>query len=291
MTRFARLCTPAETAVHTALQQLPCSPHRCARTTAGERTRDPGWMHPDAGYAAACLDLLLGSRCVGCGLAGRVLCSGCAATLERLPSRTMPDPAPPELPPVFSVSDYEGVPRAALLAHKEQGRLTLARPLGRALALSVLGVLATVEDPVRRVHLVAPPTRRGVVRQRGHDPLGRMVGHCVRALRADGVHVAVASRLGVRREIRDQAALGARARADNLASAFVASALPWMSAPDQVCVVVDDIVTTGATAAEVVRALREAGSTVVGVAVVAATRRRSPSLRDMRAGAVTRSTG
>ncbi|MGI8434465.1 MAG: ComF family protein [Nocardioidaceae bacterium] len=181
------------------------------------------------------------------------------------------------------MSSYEGVARAALLAHKEQRRLSLARPLGNALALSVLGVLATLEEPVRRVRLVGPPTRRAVVRERGHDPMARVVGHCCRALRATGVDAVAGSSLRMRRAVTDQAALGARARADNLASAFEAARVAVADVPGQVYVVVDDIITTGATAAEVVRALREARKPVVGIAVVAATARRTPSLRGVPA--------
>lgn len=87
----------------------------------------------------------------------------------------------------------------------------------------------------------------------------------------------------MRRAVTDQAALGARARADNLASAFEAARVAVADVPGQVYVVVDDIITTGATAAEVVRALREARKPVVGIAVVAATARRTPSLRGVPA--------
>ena len=50
------------------------------------------------------------------------------------------------LPPVWAVAAYDGAVRAALIAHKEQGRLSLAKPLGRALALSVMGLLSSCAD-------------------------------------------------------------------------------------------------------------------------------------------------
>ncbi|MET9018876.1 hypothetical protein ABZV93_02715 [Actinopolymorpha sp. NPDC004070] len=82
-------------------------------------------------------DLALGCRCVGCGRPGRALCVRCAPTLRAAAFRTEPDPVPPGLPPVWAVASYAGVPRAALLAHKERGRTSLAGPLGAALATAV----------------------------------------------------------------------------------------------------------------------------------------------------------
>lgn len=226
---------------------------------------------------AASADLLLGATCVGCERPGVSLCARCAVVFQAMPFQSSPDPCPPGLPAVWAVTAYDTVARAVLVAHKEEGRLALARPLGRALAVSVLGLLASSRSSgPATVRLVRVPSRRETVRERGHDPLLRMAREAGRALRRAGVDVKVASPLRITREVVDQSGLGAAERAANLSGAFTASRSHG-AAP---CVVVDDIITTGATAVEACRALRTAGSEVLGVAVVAATRRRTAQQPD-----------
>ena len=77
---------------------------------------------------------------------------------------------------------------------------------------------------------------------------------------------------GVRpvRRRADQTGLGAAGRAANVAGSMTSAPAPTGGA----LVVVDDVVTTGATLSETVRALRLAGADVLGCAVVAATARR-----------------
>ncbi len=224
------------------------------------------------GYLAASADLFLGGACVGCTRPGPPLCSRCGACLEGLPYRTRPSPCPPGLPPTYCVSGYQGAARAALVAHKEEARLTLTRPLGRALALSVLGVLtATAARPVV-ITLVPTPSSRARARERGHDPLLRMTRECGNALRAAGVATTVAPVLAVVGTVADQAGLGADARAANLTGAFTVKRRRRLDG--HFVVLIDDIVTTGATALEASRAVGQAGADVLGVAVVAATARR-----------------
>lgn len=202
------------------------------------------------------LDLVLPRVCGGCGEVGATLCGRCRSLLAH-PRWHRPQPCPPGLPPLVAAAAYGGPVRTALLAHKEQGRLQLAAPLGAALA----GAVAQL-DAAGAV-LVPVPSSPQAVRARGHD-------HARRLAAAAGPSAPL---LVTARPVDDQAGLAASERARNLAHALRARrALPGLPV-----VVVDDVVTTGATLAEAARALRAAGAEVRGAAVVAATlRTRAP---------------
>jgi predicted amidophosphoribosyltransferase len=165
-----------------------------------------------------------------------------------------------------------------LLAHKEQARYALARPLGEALASAVTaGVRGMGERrPDELVLLVPPPSSRAVVRRRGHDPVLRMARSAAAVLRHDGHGCYVASVLRTTRSVVDQAQLSSASPAQNLAGAYRVPPRRRAALLRGPVVVVDDVITTGATAAEATRAIESAGGAVVAVAVVAATRRRQP---------------
>lgn len=225
-------------------------------------------------------DLVLGSACAGCARPGRVLCPSCRTALPRGGTPAWPTPAPPGLAPPFAAGEYDGALRALVNAHKERRAFGLARPLGHVLAGVVADLLRWADPPqpadpprgLARVALVPVPSRRGVVRARGHDPLLRLSRHAAARLRRDGQSAQVLRLLRPARTVRDQAGLDARARAANLAGSLRATPRGRDAAA---LVVVDDVLTTGATAREAQRALEEAGHAVLGIATVAATRRRS----------------
>jgi len=238
---------------------------------------------------AALLDLVLPAVCAGCGVpaSGSVLCRSCLPELRGGAVRVRPDPCPTGLPPTFAVTSYDGAARAALLAHKERGRLALARPLGAALATAVEAAIragpaaagvdaAACEDAAAvpcSVLLVPVPTTLAAVRQRGHDPTARIAAAAAGALRRRGVPVRRAAVLVHRRRIADQAGLTAAQRAANLCGALQ---VPGHRSPlvrGARVIVLDDVVTTGATITEASRAMRAAGARVWGAAVIAATQR------------------
>jgi len=208
------------------------------------------------------LDLVLPRLCAGCLAPGRTLCDRCCALLSG-PRPHRPDPCPPGLPPLVAAASYAGPVRAALLAHKEDGRLGLARPLGRALAGAVVA-LGVLDDVSAEAVLVPVPSAPEAVRHRGQDHARRLAAAAAReaGLRSRSLLVQA-------RRTADQSGLDAGQRADNLRGALRArhrlDGLP--------VVLVDDVVTTGATLAEAARALRTAGADVRGAAVVAATLR------------------
>lgn len=223
---------------------------------------------------SAAVDLFLGGTCVGCDRPGPALCRCCGADLQHLPFLAWPTPRPADLVRPFAVTAYDGAARAAVVAHKERAMLSLARPLGRALALSVMAVVvegSTGGTSAGSVLLVPPPTSPDRVRARGHDPLARVVRSAIRVLAESGIAARSVPVLERVREVADQSDLSAADRQANLARAFRVRArqIRLLRAP---VVVVDDVLTTGATAAEVCRALADGGPGPVGVAVIAATR-------------------
>jgi predicted amidophosphoribosyltransferase len=224
----------------------------------------------------AASDLLLGGRCAGCDRAGRRLCTDCAVACVATPVEAWPDPIPAGLStptPVLPMTGaaYEGRLRDLIIAAKEHGRFGLVRPLGRMLAAPVEIALEALD--LTGGVLAPMPSSRRAVRARGHDLVLSLARVAARRLRRRGLDVTVCAALRPARAVRDQSGLSATDRAANLAGALRAVRGTPTGAP---IVVVDDIITTGASASEAVRALRVAGATPVAIATVAATPRRVP---------------
>jgi len=170
---------------------------------------------------------------------------------------------------------YEARVRELIVAAKEHGRFGLVRPLGRMLAEPIECVLRRLN--LTSCVLVPMPSVPAAVRERGHDAVLGTTRVAARRLRRRGHAVGVVAALRSARDVRDQAGLSATQRAANLDGALrVAPALARGRTLRSPVVVVDDVITTGASAAEAVRALRAVGSRPVAVVTVAATRRQWP---------------
>lgn len=221
----------------------------------------------------AAADLVLGVRCAGCAVPGVVLCAPCRSALGASLAIRAPDPLPrglaePSLVVPASLAAYEGRVVDVVHAYKEEPRTALARPLGELLAgvvVAVLGVLGLSGQ----VRLVPVPSRRTAVRARGFDAGATLARAAATSLRRQGVAARAHPVLTVGR-VADQAGLSAVERAVNLAGAYAVRRAP----PPGAVVLTDDVLTTGASAAEAVRALTAAGRRPVAVATLAATRRR-----------------
>ncbi|MEZ0068345.1 putative amidophosphoribosyltransferase [Streptacidiphilus sp. MAP12-20] len=222
----------------------------------------------------ATLDLLLPASCVGCGLGHAQLCGPCRALLEAAePHRARPAHPPPGLPEVYAALPYGGEVRQALLAHKERGALRLAPPLGRALAGAVRAAVPVEPGCARPLLLVPMPSAAHATRARGHDPTTRLARAAAGALRGARIPARVVPALRHVRAVADQAGLDAAARRRNLRGALGVDRRGRDLRSGHV-LLVDDLVTTGASLAEAARALSEAGADVLAAAVVAATAKR-----------------
>jgi predicted amidophosphoribosyltransferase len=206
------------------------------------------------------LDLVLPLECGGCAAPAARWCPACARQLAV--SADQPHLITPRVDPgvpVFSLGRYAGPRRAAIVAVKEHGRADLIRPLADAVgaALGNLVGWGLVGTPLT---VVPAPTRRSAARRRGGDPVTRIA----RAATANHAGLRVVAALRMRGLVRDSVGLSGADRQRN-----VAGRVKLVEAVTGAVLVVDDIVTTGATAGESVRVLHAADAHVVGVLAIA----------------------
>ncbi|WP_309128054.1 phosphoribosyltransferase family protein [Microbacterium sp.] len=206
------------------------------------------------------LAFLLAATCPGCEMPGVLLCEDCLDQLAPEPClRTTPGGLV-----VHAALPFQGVAARCIRRLKEEGATMLARPLGRTMRS------ALVESGSEGRLIVPVPTSRAAFRRRGY----RVPELLVRRAGFRAVPM-----LRTARRTGDQRALGRAERARNAAGSMrvAANAVPALSAASSrgvEVVLVDDVVTTGATLDEAARALRESGAKAVRAVCLAQTPRR-----------------
>lgn len=208
-------------------------------------------------------------------------------------------------PEVRAASRYVGMTPRALLALKNAGRTDLLPLLGEGLARSVYELLRAYREELQSVPgssissvgtsaapvevlLIPAPSSAQSVRRRGYAPANLLVqeaarqlnkrlpasvrvravdviGYVPRGRRGSGASIISDALSGAQNE---QKGLGAVGRAERMHGALRVME-PALCA-GRVSIICDDVVTTGATASEMVRVLQESGSRVLGVCAVAA---------------------
>ncbi len=195
---------------------------------------------------ASLRELIFPIRCLGCNQLGISICSQCRKFWHPRIIKTWSHSK--EKFPIYSSIPYSPIAGKVLLSAKENS-LYLADNL---LTIALLHSLRGAQSQNLIDFLVPVPSRKSVARKRGRQfisTLSRSVG--------DLENLPTEEILTHTRRVRDQSNLDAKDRAINLDGALIS--LRFLSGR---AVLIDDLVTTGATLHEAARALRARGITV-----------------------------
>ena len=198
------------------------------------------------------LDAVAPRRCAGCdAVSEEPICGLCYEVLQ-----TGPTPAPWRLPTVvaFAAFEFDGVVREILHRGKFQGDRAALEALSRV-ACPRLGRVPRPDA------VLAVPLGRRRRRQRGYNQ-----AEVIAAVFAEAEHVPLLDGLVRCRETAPQARRDEAARLANIAGAFAWHGVPLGSAGVWL---VDDVLTTGATAMAAATVLAEAGARRVTAVVLA----------------------
>jgi ComF family protein len=213
------------------------------------------------------LDLLLPGRCVVCGVGGAQLCAGCRESLPRLEPPYCERCGASTAWPVARCRECSGrrlafVSARSAVAYDEQTRrlVTAWKERGlRRLAVDAADLIAeTLLSPRATVLAFVPPDRERVL-TRGYHPAERLAHEL-----GERWELPVRRLVARTRSVRHQQGLTLPQRRRNVAGAFA----PAAAAPTRVALV-DDVYTSGATAAAAASALRKGGAKRVEVVTFA----------------------
>lgn len=199
-------------------------------------------------------ELLFPTRCLGCHELGLSLCSRCRTTwhphIYRSTQQLQISDSESKTFPIYSAITYSPVASRVLLAAKEDGVAMaddlLIQALSHAMKIFLREVRGDFFTPI--------PSRQSAVRSRGRQFVRELSRELSQQFALPTVDL-----LGHKRKVRDQSSLGLAARHHNMAGSLKAERyLPGGA------ILIDDLVTSGATLQEAVRALHCQGVEVAG---------------------------
>ena len=202
-------------------------------------------------------ELIFPSRCIGCSQLGISICSICRKNwhphIYKRGLKVLGNDYP-----VISSIEYSPIASRVLMKSKESNHIAADQLLIKAIAHSLQFFLKNYGSG----DLVAIPSRISATRKRGRN----FMQEITRSV-ANLESLEYQELLHHKRAVRDQSQLNSQQRLSNVAGAFSAKTNLAAAAGrgnTEPLIIVDDLVTTGATLAEAIRALRTAGFTVIG---------------------------
>ena len=207
------------------------------------------------------LNLLLPSNCVICNAIGSTICNSCLANLE-LKSRNVSRLAISG----YATCEYNSDTAKLISAFKESNQTSIAG----VMATAVLEALTNFD--LQNCILVPIPSKRESFATRGFEPAALLAnGLARRVAKHENLLLPVFKVLSYKNSVADQASLSGRDRRTNLIGTMAIIGSQARFTDTTRVVLVDDVVTTGASLTEAKRCLEEIGVEVIGFVAFAET--------------------
>lgn len=189
-------------------------------------------------------ELLFTPKCILCSRLGKSVCLSCRTQLKPVSTRSIFG-----VTRIHSAGEYSGWLREVLISYKN-GNQSVGPTLAKILHDSI------AESPIDFPRQLIPiPSSLSKIRERGFDSMTNL---CNEMFKLNVELQVFRDVLQLKREVRDQVGLSARERQENLSDAFATTKRLSGSV-----LIVDDVVTTGATIVNAAKALRIAGAQTI----------------------------
>jgi predicted amidophosphoribosyltransferase len=211
--------------------------------------------------------LAFDSSCIICGTRESEFCNRCRRDWQSTPSSILGENFP-----VFASIPYSETAKTIVLLAKENGVKFTQNLVITELQASVKKLICEIESP-KAIHLVPIPSSRKARVRRGFDFISQITNVLAKRLNMEYESMRFVARpmLSITKKVIDQSGLSETKRNANLFGAFEV-VKPFR--PTSAIIIIDDVITTGSTLREAVRALKERNLTVLGAATACASQRR-----------------
>ena len=211
-------------------------------------------------------ELIYPNICICCGKTGVKICDNCSKCWLANPNRSKV-----ESNYLFFVTKYDETTSPIILAAKESGNREAVKLIARSIASSISFAILNL-GIAQPVNLVTIPSQLSAIRRRGRDHINDLAQEVIIQLDQQNIDAICLPILKPIKKIKDQSDLNGLQRKENMSHAFMVKNSPISQSA---VILIDDLVTTGASIQEGVRALSEAKITVDAVVTACAVGRNS----------------
>ena len=211
-------------------------------------------------------ELIYPNICLCCGKTGAKICHNCSKYWLANPNKSKV-----ENNCLFFVTTYDETTSPIILAAKESGNREAVKLIARSITSSISFAILNlgISQPI---NLVTIPSQLSAIRRRGRDHIEDLVQEVITQLHNQNINAIYLPILKPIKKIKDQSDLNGLQRKENMSHAFIVKSSPISQSA---VILIDDLVTTGASIHEGVRALSEAKITVDAVVTACAVGRNS----------------